>query len=351
MDGIFRLDMVYFLPVPFICDRGIEMKKCIIFCILTLTVFIQVYPEIVANLPDLGKPSEIRINNGYLFVSDQQSVRVYDLKSFKQVKKLCRKGEGPGEFQRKPRIEFSSDKLVLSDSYKIILFSREFEYLREIRLGTVSSRALPIGDRFVITNPKAIGKKSCRVFLLIDKNGRKITDLVIESLGPQIRNYFLTPLTWARSWNDKVFIAQPHKGFYIDVFDKHGKKLYHIDKKVKKIKAEKKHKQAVLNELLFSVGRSRFERARKLGAFDRPMKEFAPAIRNFWVVEDNIYVKTFDIIDTQEKYIVMDLKGDIQKTLFLPIVFKELLTFHNDTFYYLDDNEEKESWVLHAVQL
>lgn len=327
------------------------MKKWIILCVLTLTVFFQVYPEIVANFPDLGKPTEIRIDGGYLFISDQYSVLVYDLKSFKQVKKLCRKGEGPGEFQQRPRIEYTSDKLVFSDVYKIILFSREFEYLREIRLGTVSDRALPINDRFVITDSRTINNKPCRVFLLIDKKGRKITDLVIESLGPQIRNYFLTPRTRARSWKDKVFIAQPHKGFYINVFDKHGKKLYHIDKKMKKIKSKKKHKQSVLDEVLFSAGRSRFERARKIGAFDRPLKAYVPAIRNFWVVEDNIYVKTFDIIDAQEKYIVMDLEGNIQKTLFLPVVFNELLTFHNYTFYYLEDNEEEESWVLHAVRL
>lgn len=132
------------------------MNKCIILCILTLVVFIRLYPEIVANLPDLEKPTEIRINDGYLFIADQQSVLVYDLNSFTQVKKLCKKGEGPGEFQQWPMIEFTSDKLVLSDNYKIILFSKKFEYLREIRLGTVSNRALPIGDRFVITDPRTI---------------------------------------------------------------------------------------------------------------------------------------------------------------------------------------------------
>lgn len=104
-------------------------------------------------------------------------------------------------------------------------------------------------------------------------------------------------------------------------------------------------------EILFSVGRSRFEQARKRGAFDRPLMEFVPAINNFWVIDDTIYVKTHDITDTKQKYIIMDLKGNIRKELFLPIVFKEILTFHNNTFYYLEDNEEKENWVLHAVDL
>lgn len=94
------------------------MKKYIILCVLTLVVAIRLYPKIVANLPDLEKPSEIRINNGYLFITDQQSVHVYDLESFTHVKKLCKKGEGPGEFQKSPRIEFTWEKLVLSDNSK-----------------------------------------------------------------------------------------------------------------------------------------------------------------------------------------------------------------------------------------
>ncbi|MCX6583479.1 MAG: hypothetical protein NT166_25170 [Candidatus Aminicenantes bacterium] len=146
-------------------------------------------------------------------------------------------------------------------------------------------------------------------------------------------------------------MAQPHKGFYIDVFDKEGKKLYQIEKEVKQIKSEEKHRQLRINEILFAVGRSRFEQARKRGIFEKPLMEFVPAINNFWVTDDSIYVKTYDITDTKEKYVIMDLQGNIRKTVFLPIVYKEILTFHNNTFYYLEDNEEKETWVLHAVRL
>lgn len=324
-------------------NKGIEMKKFILLCALTLVVFIRLYPELVANLPELGKPTEIRMNDGYLFIVDQQSVLVYDLKSFTQIKKLCRQGEGPQEFQKWPRITFTDDKLALSDNYKVILFSKKFQYLREIKLGSLSDCALPIDDRFVITDSKTIDGVECRVFLLIDNKGQKIKDLLIEPITPQMRNYFLGPFSRARSWKDRVFIAQPHKGFYIDVFDKEGKKLYQIEKEVKQIKSQEKYRQLRINEILFAVGRSRFEQARKRGIFEKPLMEFVPAINNFWVTDDSIYVKTYDITATKEKYIIMDLQGNIRKTVFLPIVYKEILTFHNNTFYYLEDNEEKEN--------
>lgn len=326
------------------------MRKCIILCVLILVIFIRLYPEIVATLPDLAKPTEIRINNGYLFISDQQSVLVYDLKSFMQVKKLCKQGEGPGEFQKWPRIEFTNDQLVLSDNNKIILFSKDFKYLEEIKLGTISNCALPINDHFVISDFKTIDKIDYRVFLIIDKMGRKIKDLLKEPVTAEMRKHFLIPIPIARSWQDKIFIAQSQKGFYIDVFDKEGKKLYQIEKKVKKIKAEEKHRQLEINQGLFALGKSRFEQAKQRGIFDKPMMKFVPAIHNFWVIDDSIYVKTYDITDTTEKYIIMDLEGNIRKIIFLPIVFKEILTFHNDTFYYLEDNEKKENWILHAIR-
>jgi hypothetical protein len=320
-------------------------------CIVILAVFIPLYTEIVAQMPELAKPTAIRINNGYFFVIDGQSVVVYDLKTFKLVKKFCRQGEGPGELQRWPRIEFALDKPVISDSYKIILFSRDFEYLQEIKLETFSLCALPVGDGFVITEHKTVDKMEYYLYSLIDNKGLNIKEILRDPQDSQMRNYFLTPITKARSWQDKVYIAQPHKGFYIDVFDKQGKKLYSIEKGLKKIKAEEKHRQLLMAEVLFAVGRSRFEQAKKSGAFDRPLMEFVPAIDNFWVIDDLIYVKTHDITDTKQKYIIMDLKGNIRKELFLPIVYREILTFHNNTFYYLEDNEEEEIWVLNAVRL
>ena len=92
-----------------------------------------------------------------------------------------------------------------------------------------------------------------------------------------------------------------------------------------------------------------------------------PAIRD--VISDPIqkklYVKTYKKKDEKEEYMVMDLKGKILKTIFLPEVrpepfFEQLqgdkkyYTIHNGTFYYLEmklNDEDEEEWEVHAVQL
>ena len=86
------------------------------------------------------------------------------------------------------------------------------------------------------------------------------------------------------------------------------------------------------------------------GMFDRPMKKYVPDMNNFWVTDNRIYVKTYELKDRTEKYVIMDIKGNTIKTVFLPWSFKELLAFNNNTFYYLEDSEEEESWVLHTIR-
>jgi len=59
----------------------------------------------------MGKPYELRIDGGYMYITDQYSVLVYDIKTFKLVKRLGNKGEGrnnlPGtlSYQHKDMID------------------------------------------------------------------------------------------------------------------------------------------------------------------------------------------------------------------------------------------------------
>ena len=120
---------------------------------------------------------------------------------------------------------------------------------------------------------------------------------------------------------------------------------------MEKIKSGEKHKRMRLEEILYFIGRKRFERFRARGTFKKPLSKFIPCINNFWVIDDRIYVRTHDITDTEEKYIIMDLKGAILKTVFLPRTYREILTFNQNKFYYLKESENDDGWTLHSVDL
>lgn len=326
------------------------MKKSILLLATILTVFTLASAEVLTSFPDMVKPTELRVDDKHIYIADQNSVFVYDKATFKLVKKLSKKGEGPGELKNHPRISLTREGLILNDSRKIIIYTNAFDIKKEIRLLISTERANPIGDHFVLYHSEEINKKPFRVFSLYNSKPEKVKDLVLQPEDPEIAKYLLFPWSRCRTWKDKIFIAQPRKGFYIDVFDKTGEKVYRIEKKVENILAREDHRNLYKAEMLSFIGRRRFEMLKARGMFDRPMKKYVPDMNNFWVTDNRIYVKTYELKDRTEKYVIMDIKGNTIKTVFLPWSFKELLAFNNNTFYYLEDSEEEESWVLHTIR-
>jgi hypothetical protein len=111
------------------------MKKNMIFCVIVLcTLFTRIYPEAVAAFPDMVKPTELRIDDNYIYIVDQYSILVFDINTFKPVKTLGQKGEGPQEFKTRPEIQITDNRLVLYDSYKIIIYSKNFKLIKDKRL-------------------------------------------------------------------------------------------------------------------------------------------------------------------------------------------------------------------------
>ena len=120
---------------------------------------------------------------------------------------------------------------------------------------------------------------------------------------------------------------------------------------MEQIKSEEKHRQAYKDEMLYFLGRGLYEKAGARGIYEKPMREFLPPIKRFWVTDNRLYVKTYDITSTKEKWLIMDVKGNILKTVFHPKTHREILTFGKDRFYYLRESEDGEGWALHAVNL
>ena len=209
------------------------MRKNVILFMVCFALFsAAVYPEVLSTFPDMAKPTELRMDDNYFYISDQHSVFVYDRHTFKLVKKLCDKGEGPLEFKTQPKITFTTDNIILCDLYKLIIFSKDFKPIKEMRLPATSNRVNPIGENFVLSIEKTIDNNQYRAFTLYDREMKKMKDLVLEPKNEDVYKFLITPWSECRSWKNRVFIAQSHKGFYIDVFNEYGTaRNYIISKK------------------------------------------------------------------------------------------------------------------------
>ena len=61
--------------------------------------------------------------------------------------------------------------------------------------------------------------------------------------------------------------------------------------------------------------------------------------------------KTYGTKNKKEEYIILDLKGNFLKKVFLPETPSILAAIYNNKFYSLKDNEEKEEWELHCLDI
>jgi hypothetical protein len=79
-----------------------------------------------------------------------------------------------------------------------------------------------------------------------------------------------------------------------------------------------------------------------------------PCIRNFHVLDDKIYIITFEESGVNSRILVFDLQGKLLKETWAPLADTNMLiplgfnfyTFHRHKVYVLRENEKSEQWEL-----
>jgi hypothetical protein len=150
----------------------------------------------------------------------------------------------------------------------------------------------------------------------------------------------------------KIIVPDSRKGFFIEVFDGEGKLLYSINKEFEKIKVPESYKSKAMEEL-------RIQSASEWQLIKRRDFTFYDYFPPFWTVKfikGKIYAGTYKKKGDDSEFVILDVKGDVLKRVFLPIkevtAFKDnLFHFDNGKFYNLIENEEKDIWELHIRDL
>lgn len=308
------------------------------------------FAQETAALPEIMKPQYIDVEDNRLYVSEKSSISVFSLETFKLLKRFGRKGEGPGEFQYTPYVTVCPDYLLVSQLNKIQFFSKEGTFLKEKRKPHILMFMLyPLGNRFVGYTPryKRGSKTITCVFALLDNDLKSRKDVFTFTekrlrQGDRKRNAFDRYCLY-KVFEDKIFIADSGKGFFIDVFDADGNRLYEIVKDFEKEKVTDTDKEEYIRRWK--------QRQEEIGEKPDPrMKflfpEYFPAINHFTVNSGKIYAVTYKKRDNKNEVVVMDLKGTVLKKGFISYNEMALGAIYNDKYYRLRDNAETEMWEL-----
>ena len=243
---------------------------------------------------------------------------------------------------------FTLTTLLFDDIERIIYFSRNGEYIKEKKVPFIYARYfIPLGDKFAaikLIRDRESNKSSFAV-ALFDKDLKSIKDLATNEIDSTRESGGKTVLEGVRDYfgfkvyGERIFVPNTSKGFYIEVFNSSGERIYEIKKEYEKMKVSEEYKKDYLKKMEEDPDRRRMRDRIKV-----VFRDYFPAFKTIRITNDKLYVIGYEKKDKNNLVIVMDLKGKILKKSFLPTDYQ--YSIYKDRFYYLVEDEDKELWEL-----
>jgi len=317
----------------------------------------------VAVLEEFGQPEGLNIGNGYIYIQEKATIFMYNLKDYKFVGKFGKEGEGPREFKMDAfgsplGVTPYKGNVYVTSIGKLSIFSKIGEYIKEYKVKPYDG-FYPLGKNYICLSTAPIEENSqgfVFALFLADENLKK-GKLLYKSdveVGANAKFDFPTTPFYSGIVGDKLFIIAGIHGFAIDAFDDNGEKLYRIKTDYKRLKIPPSYKDKTLKWFKTSPNyRQYYEYVKNRISF----KDYYPPIYTMIVDKDTIYVMTNKLKKDQRECIVMDLKGNEKKRVYLPVPENYGLdfTFHfmisDNYFYKLEENIDEESWELYRIKI
>ena len=339
------------------------MRK-FIFLLVPLFMACVVFGGTSVTLEGLSRPAILIIKFDRLYVLEKTTVYIYSLQDFKLIKKFGKAGEGPREFKTSPMgppmtMSFHNTKMVINSMNKLSFFTNEGEFLREIK-NPIDGLFFLIKDKYLVIGPVPY-KNNSRVigFRLFgsDFKSQKIiyqSDFAIDN--PRELLVPITTFTYNPVYKGKIYIASSSTDFIIDVYRADGSNEYSIKKEYKKIPISDAYKRAThtwfKNDPRF---KPMYESMiKKMLTF----RDYFQPIRDIQVADDTIHVITYKRKNDRWECILLDLKGNEKKRVFIPLeayvpfsFYPILYSVYKGNMYTLVEDEDEEVWKVHFTPL
>ena len=335
------------------------MKTRLLIIIMLITILsLNLQSEKVCDLNEVMKLEQLIIDNDYAYLAEEFKIHIYSIKTKKLISSFGKKGEDPGEFPYKRNIIIGKNTISIDSQNKILFFSKEGKFVKELRKDPNCNKLIPVKENYVGVkldfSKKNINK--VLVYNIYNNNFKKIKAIgnntyigkllkrILKSKKyddyiPRIQKSFLV-------YKDNIYISDPNKGIFFEVFNHKGKLIRTISEDFKKENITTKFKNHYINEL---KNRKNWEqiKARRNIIF----RKVFPVFKWFSIYNEHIYLFTYNIEDDKRQCLIVNMDGKIIKTIRVRDVREGLLTVKNGFFYYTLENEEDEIWELHRQKI
>lgn len=313
-------------------------------------------------LPDMVEPQSMSVDRDRIFITEKHKIFVYSSDDHRLLKTFGKVGDEPDAFRKSGGrelrliLDVSGDDAVISSHERISSFSKHGEFKKIVGESPQVDYMAALGPKYVASAYviEAGTGKSYQHVVLFDGEMEFIKTVAESHLGAGSAKGFggpdrkmhldLVPDYYGFvTYKDRIYLGDSHKGFYFEVFDADGEKLYAIDRDYQPIKIPEEYKK----ERLEKIGQYRsYQRYKESTVIDEA--EYLPAFRSFTVSEGCIYVYTHHRRKGEQEVAVLDLEGNHVNTVFVPKA--DGYCVYGGKYYFVTANDDDE-WELHVTAI
>lgn len=334
------------------------MRKYMLILLLIVLVLADfVFAEKIVGIEKILKPNIMVVDDTQLYLTEGASIYIYSLKDFKLKKKFGKAGQGPQEFLVLPEspliIHVETDDIIVNSAGKLSFFSKDGVFKKEMKTTAPGSGFIyPFKGGFVgrgVAFEKNILYITVNLYDTQLKNIKEIYRMKspVQSGGKVKmlnRNFVYYP------YDNKIFVSGKD-GCIIKALDHSGKNLFSIKQEIEKRKFNKDDEKD-WREVL----RIRFGRQYELYKNSIEFPDYFPEIAGFTIVDNKIFVVTWNRREDKSEFFVFDLQGKLLKKLYLPLLLQDAVfgypwAIKNGKLYQLIEDPDTEEWELHVLQI
>jgi len=335
------------------------MKKLVLFIIITFLIVVFLRAE-TFTLEEVLNPDSIFVSSDRIYITEGATIYIYSKDSLKYVGKFGKKGEGPGEINasRRGGLSFNlnvvNNNIFIHNRSKVMFFDKNGNFVREKKLnGGFIRGMIPVGNNFVARSFK-IGENRSRTesISVYNKEFKKVGEVIGKkgsefTRGSFVKIYFDQNIFNMKS-HEKIIYLNNSKDFVIEKYDENGKKLTPLKIKYNLLKISGSKKAEIKNYYKNDSRFSNFwERIKDMFA----VADQYPAIKNFFVTDNRVYVHTFKRTVSGDEFYILDKSGKILGKKIIPVAVNNIIEdypyfIENGKLYNLVENEDEEEWEL-----
>jgi len=310
--------------------------------------------ERIIALPEIGSPRQIVVEKGRVYFADRRDVVVYNLSDGRFLKRIGKRGQGPGEFDSSPsRLSVLGDRIIVKESRGLECFNLEGIHIYARREPDLIAfyPLLPVGRNFVgfpmIRNDDgSLAAPSGRIYDSNLKLKRKFFGELPAfppappppgSAKPAEKSDRLLIRDYGdyTVYGDQIYVADSSRGFSISVFDENGNLLREIKPPISKVKVPKSFVDEVVKEWKASK-----DWKTNYSYINPVVPKYFPALIDFKIDRGRIFALRAAEKDGLYEIIVMNLEGTILGREFrFPLRPNFEMPFFNGFKYDIEGNE------------